>query len=79
MVADTIREMLDREPFEPFRVVTSSGESYVVRDPHLVALLKSEVFIAHPGSDRRTYVRFRLVTAVETLANGRARTSRKRR
>ena len=79
MVADTIREMVDREPFEPFRVVTSSGDSYVVNNPHLVALLKSEVFIAHPNSDQRAFVPFRNITAVKTVTNGRTpRTRRKR-
>jgi hypothetical protein len=74
---ETIREFLDREPFEAFRVVTSSGESYVVRNPHNVALLRSEVFIAAPNSDRRTFVPLLHVAAVETLGNGHAR--RKRR
>ena len=78
VTADTIQEMLEREPFEPFRVVTASGESYAVRNPHLVALLRSEVFIAHPNSDRRTFVPLRNVTAVETIRNGRASGSRRK-
>lgn len=79
MTADTIREMLDREPFEPFRVVTSSGESYVVRNPHLVALLRSEFMIAHPNSDRRAFIPYLNVTAVETISNGRPAGARRRR
>ena len=69
----TIREFLHREPFEPFRVVSSSGESYTIRNPDLVALLRSEVFIAAPNSDRRTFVPLLHVAAVETLGNGRTR------
>lgn len=78
MTADTIQEMLHREPFEPFRVATSTGESYVVRNPDLVALLRSEVFIAHPNSDRRTFVPLRNVSAVETIRNGRASGARRK-
>ncbi len=70
MTADTIRAMLDRDPFEPFRIVTSAGESFIVRDPHTVALMKSQVFLAQPRSDRRTYVPLLHVVTVETVANG---------
>jgi hypothetical protein len=74
---ETIREFLDREPFEPFRVVTSSGVSYVVRNQHNVALLRSEVFIAAPNSDRRTFVPLLHVAAVEMLGNGHPRRRRR--
>ena len=51
MIAENIRELLKREPFVPFRVVTSSGEAYIVRNPDLVTVMRSEVFIARPNSD----------------------------
>jgi hypothetical protein len=79
MIAETIVDMLDREPFEPFRVVTASGESYIIRNPHVVALLKSEVFIAHPNSDQRSFVALDNITAVETLTDGRAARPRRKR
>ena len=69
---DTIRDMLHREPFRPFRVVTSSGEAYPVRNPELVVPMKSSVFIALPD-DCWTVILYPHVTAVETLANGRPR------
>jgi hypothetical protein len=72
MTSDTIREMLARDPFEPFRIVTSGGESFIIRDPHTVALLKSEVFIAQSRSDRRTFIPLLHVVTVETIGNGRA-------
>jgi hypothetical protein len=72
MIAASIRELLDREPFVPFRIVASSGESFTVRDPHLVALLKSQVFIAEPNSDNRTYVPYLHVASVATIENGHA-------
>lgn len=78
MNSTTIREMLDRDPFEPFRIVTSAGESFVVRDPHAVALMKSEVFIAQPRTDKRAFIPLLHVVTVETLGNGRS-SSRKRR
>ncbi|MGQ9650494.1 MAG: hypothetical protein ACUVXJ_10315 [Phycisphaerae bacterium] len=76
-VQDTIRETLRCEPFESFRLVTSSGGSYVVHNPDHLALLKPEVFIARPNSDKRTFVPRLHVTAVGTMHNGRRSSRRK--
>jgi hypothetical protein len=76
-VHDTIREMLHREPFQSFRVVTSSGRSYVVHNPDFLALLRSAVFIAQPNSDEHAFVPLLHVTAVETAGNGRKAHRRK--
>lgn len=75
----TIRELLNRDPFQPFRVVTTSGKSYTIRDVNLVAVLKSEVFIAKPNSDNRTYVPYLHIASVELLANGDRPTSSRRK
>lgn len=76
----TIREMLDRDPFEPFRILTSARESFIIRDPYSVALMGSQVFIAVPRTDRSTYVPYLHVAAVETIGNGRgARGSARRK
>lgn len=74
-----IRELLGRDPFEPFRILTSAGESFTVRDPHTVALLKSEVFIAHHNSDRRTFLPYLHVAAIDTIRNGRSANGSARR
>lgn len=73
MIAATVRQRLERNPFEPVRTRLSRGESYVVTDPRSVALLKSEVFIAFPNSDRWVSVPWLHVTAVESTTNGHAR------
>jgi hypothetical protein len=78
MIASTVRERLDREPFEPFRVRLSSGDSYVVTDPHTVALMKSEIFIAFPNSDRWVSVPWLHVAAIEAAKNGDSRPPRRR-
>jgi hypothetical protein len=79
MTADTIREMLERDPFETFRIVTTSGEFFYVRDPHSVALMKSQVFVAQTNTDRRTFIPLLHVSTVETIGNGRANGARRRR
>ncbi len=52
MLASDIKERLLRDPFEPFRIRSSSGRTYDITALFLVALMKSNVFIAAANSDR---------------------------
>jgi hypothetical protein len=79
MNAETIVDMLDREPFQPFRVCLSSGEHYDVLNPHMVAVMKSKVFIALPDSERSTFVSYLHIAALETISNGNGRNGKPRR
>lgn len=76
---DNIREKLAREPFQPFRVRITSGDGYIIRNPALVVVMKSELFIAQPNSDRHAFVPLLHVAAVETLGNGRTKRPSRRR
>jgi len=62
-----LEELLQREPFEPFRIRVSSGDAYDVRTPHAVALLKNRVFIALPDGERWTFCPYLHIAAVESL------------
>lgn len=77
MIAQTIREKLDQIPFEPFRIRASSGQAYLVRNPGLVVLMKSKVFVAEPNSDRAATVPYLHIAAVEELPNGHAKRARR--
>ncbi len=79
MIRDNIRELLDRDPFVPFRLVLSSGRHYDVLDPQMTVLLKSEIFIAFPDGERSSLIPLLHVTSVETLSNGRRRRTPRRR
>ena len=78
---ENIRELLNREPFLPFRLIMTSGKTYEVVSPNSAALLKSEVFVVFPDGERWAHVPFLHIASIETLANGRGRrtTRRKRR
>jgi len=67
MNRDEIRGLLRREPFEPFRIKLTSGDSYDVRDPNAVALGKNRVFIPFPDADRWTFFAYLHIAAVESL------------
>ena len=77
--ADTIREVLDREPFVPFRLVMTSGKAYEVVSPNSAMLLKSEVFVVFPDGERWAHVPFLHIASIKTMANGRRRNGRSRR
>ncbi len=73
MAMDDLRELLTRDPFQPFRVRLTSGDHYDIRNPLSAAMMKSRLFIALPNSDRTVYVPYLHIAALETLANGRAK------
>ncbi|MFM9956977.1 MAG: hypothetical protein ACKVZJ_02790 [Phycisphaerales bacterium] len=80
MIANDIIELLDREPFEPFRICLSSGESYAVTNPHMIALGKSRAFIVVANSDRQALAPYLHISALETIEgrNGHAKRRRAR-
>ncbi len=54
MSAAAIKDMLSRQPFEPFRVRLSSGDSYEVRHPEMALLLRNGLYVAIPeAGDKR--------------------------
>lgn len=80
MIADKIREMLNRDPFEALRFHLTSGTTFDVRDPHCVAPGLKRVFVAFPNADKQAFFPCIHVSAVETLGNGhRGRTPRRKR
>jgi len=45
MTVQTFREILSRRPFQPFRLIMSSGESYDVRHPEMAFLTRSDILV----------------------------------
>jgi hypothetical protein len=70
---ENIGELLGREPFLPFRLVTSSRKAYEVTNPNSAMPLKSEVFVVFPDGERWAHIPFLHIASMETLANGRGR------
>jgi hypothetical protein len=67
MNAEVFRDLLKRHPFESFRIRLSSGDAYDVRNPDLVVIMKSRLFIAFPGEDRYVLCSFLHIAAVDNL------------
>ena len=52
MTVQTFREMLARRPFQPVKVVFSSGQSYEIRHPEMEMLTRTNLLVGvDPGED----------------------------
>src|SRR5262245_18077667 len=40
-----IRELIEREPFRPFRIQLSNGKHYDIHDPLAVAVMRNQLFV----------------------------------
>ena len=47
----SLKQMLEREPFVPFEVITASGDRYEVRSPDQAWLLRTRLFVAMPPAE----------------------------
>lgn len=64
---ESIIEMLNRDPFVPFRIVLTSEDGFDVINPDLVAMGQSQLTLYHPRSDRWEILRLSQVTSLGTL------------
>lgn len=78
MIATAIREQLQRDPFAPFVIRASSGKAVRVASANLAVMMKSEIFVAEPNSDRFTVLPYLHIAGVESGSNGRGRRPPKR-
>jgi hypothetical protein len=80
MTADTFREILRRAPFEPFRVVMSSGEAYNVMHPEMVLVSAKALVLAvadstHAEGERLVFCSYLHIAHIETLRAAERRAS----
>jgi hypothetical protein len=73
MTTTTFRDLLKQQPFRPFRVVMSSGESYDVRHPEMAWVTKNDLVVGVDVADDGMPAEFRIcplfhVATVEPLA-----------
>ncbi len=66
MLRDHLQDLIDRQPFEPFRIKLVNGDSCDVFYPQNVALLRDEVNINPPDQN---WILFPIdkITSVESL------------
>lgn len=72
MTVHTFRQLLTQRPFQPFRLVMSSGQSYEVRHPENAYLTRSDILVGVDDTDDGVPADFRIcsllrVSAIEPL------------
>ncbi len=67
MNAETIRELLRRQPFEPFEMRMTNGEAHQVRHPENAVLAGSRLVVYIPESDRIVILSLLHAAAVEMV------------
>jgi hypothetical protein len=71
-----LQELLDREPFQPFRIRMADGKAYEVSNPDLAVAMDSMLFLALP-KDRWKFLSYVNMTSVENgRVSGRRRAAR---
>jgi hypothetical protein len=60
-----ILELKDREPFQPFRIVLTSGDKYLIENGANLVEMKTEFFYASPSKDGFVFLRKNQIAAVE--------------
>jgi len=64
---DDLKSWLDNDPFVPFRVVVTSGNSFDVTSPYQLAIGETQFDYYFPHSDRKAVVRLNQLVSIETL------------
>ncbi|HEY2158651.1 MAG TPA: hypothetical protein VGH33_23675 [Isosphaeraceae bacterium] len=72
MTLQTFRELLHGQPFKPFRLVMSSGQTYEVRHPEMALLTRTDLLVGIDDPGDGVPAEFKIcsllhVTAVEPL------------
>jgi len=66
-ILEDLHIALDRDPFEPFRIVTTSGKSYEVLNPHTVAVGKAQISLFPPPAETWIMLRNSEIVALESI------------
>jgi hypothetical protein len=78
MTVQTFRELLTQQPFKPFRLVMSSGQTYEVRHPEMAMLTRTDLLVGIGETDDGVPAEFKIcsllhVSAIEPLSNAEAK------
>jgi hypothetical protein len=69
MNTETMLSLLRRQPFQPFEVRMSNGDSFEVRHPEMALLLKSSLIFGSPQSDDFIFCSLLHIADVKAIAS----------
>ena len=72
MTAQTMQDVMTRKPFQAFRVILSSGQSYDVSHPEVALLTRNELIVGVGEQEEGIPARFKIcallhITTVESM------------
>jgi hypothetical protein len=68
MHPNDLNTLLNRQPFQPFRIVTTDGTTYLVRHPRLVMVGTRSVIIGYPDETvPDAYARYDIVSLLHII------------
>ncbi len=67
MNLETIREWINHQPFEPFMLKLSNGDTFEVRHPENIALTKTKILLGYPETDRAVHVALIHINSIGAL------------
>ena len=68
MTVQTFKEMLARRPFQPVRLVLSSGQSYEIRHPEMALLTRTDILVGIDETDEGVPAEFKIVSLLHVTA-----------
>lgn len=66
-IRNRIKALLERRPFQCFRLVLSSGRHCDVYDPTMTVLMKREIFVAFADGEHSSLIPLLHITSVDTV------------
>jgi len=67
MTVQTFRELLTRRPFQPFRLVMSSGLSYEIRHPEMAMLTRTSILVGVDEADDGVPAEFKICSLLHVV------------
>ena len=64
---EELRRLLNADPFVPFQVTMSSGQSFVIRYPGLVTIGRDVSILARPRSELYSVIRRAQIGSIDTI------------
>lgn len=71
MNADTIRELIRRQPFEPFEIRMTNGDVHQIRHPEMVMIVGGRAVIGYPDTERIAILSLLHAASIEMLHQAR--------
>ena len=72
MTVQTFRDLLKKQPFQPFRIVMSSGQHYDIPHPEMAFLTRTSLLVGTGNTDDGVPAEFKIlsllhITAIEPI------------